>query len=162
MRGNSLVWPGLVLCLTAGLLAGCGKKHDDEPKGGPSNPVLGPPQPGAGGLRRAVDRPKVLNELRQLGTLYKAYSLEPGRHTLQGFKAYIQRDARDLVDRLDKHVYVLLVTDNPSSTNILAYEKAADGSGNHYVAMGDASVPDPMSTQQLEQALQKQGAALEK
>jgi hypothetical protein len=156
---------GLAALLAATLLAGCKKTDGDnggKGDGGGGNPLLGQPQPGRSGVLRAVDRPKVQNDLKQIALLYRLYVTDPGKHTEQGFKDYIQRDAQKLVQALDQRIYVLVMPRDLSSANIVAYEKAADGYGRHYAVMGDGSVADPMSTQQLDEQLKKQGVALEK
>jgi hypothetical protein len=138
------------------LLAGCGKKPDSD-KGGsePRNPLLGQPQPGAGGLRRLADRPKVRNDLGQIALDYINYTSATNSPTLEGFKAFI-KDQPTFVKALDEGLYVLVVTRNPSSANVLVYEKTPDAEGMHIVAMGDRSVKT-MTAQELQQALKNAG-----
>jgi hypothetical protein len=151
---------GLAALLAAGLFAGCGKKttSDSDGSGGGRvhNPLLQQPQPGAGGLRRMADRPKVRNDLSQLALDYINYQSGTNSPTLEGFKAFIKQDAPQLCKALDDGLYVLVVTRNPSSANVLLYEKVPDADGLQIVAMGDRSVKT-LTAQELQEALKKPG-----
>jgi hypothetical protein len=156
MRSDLPFQGSLVVLLAALFLLGCGgkKPRKEQPEERPRNPLLGNPQPGAGGIRRAVDRPKVLTDLKTLADLYNAYLTEFGRppNSVEAFKQYIQRDAGRLAKALEEGAYVLVLVRMPNSNVVLAYEKTADANGFHQVAKGDGSV-SPMTSAQLQQAL---------
>jgi hypothetical protein len=149
-----------LLAVAASALAGCGGDSGKGKDETPHNPLLGNPQPGAGGLRRVADMPKVRNEVRNVALAYIAFFADHGRYpkTEAEFKTYVKRDpnTRRLSEALEQGVYVVVLTANPSSNAVLVYEKTPDQKGIHFVAMGDASV-SAMTTQELEKALQNKG-----
>jgi hypothetical protein len=137
------------------LLAGCGNTKDGDKEETPRNPLLGQPQPGAGGLRRVVDRPKVRNDLNQLYTFYDLFVNERGHapKTLAELKDYIKRDARQLHQALSDGYYGVVVGKRPTGNGVLAYENAPDDIGDHIVIRADHSI-DTLKTDALKRALQ--------
>src|SRR5438105_264496 len=121
---NALVY-GFLSGFGFSLLAGCGGGNNADKDEGPRNPMLGPPERGAGGLRRVGDMPKVRNELRNIAQLYTAYFADRQKYpaTEGEFKAYLKRDpnAKDLYQALEQGFYVVVPTRNPSSAAVLAY-----------------------------------------
>jgi hypothetical protein len=147
-------WAGVVP-LFALLLGGCGDGKNREKEEAPRNPLLGAPQPGAGGVRRAIDRPKVQNDLRNVATFYNTFFAEMGRgpKTVDEFMQYIMRDARQLHQVLSEGYYVLVLVARPGGATILAYEKTPDAQGLQMAVRGDGSVSS-MTAQELQKALQ--------
>jgi hypothetical protein len=139
-------------------MLGCGDKKGAKKKSddGPKNPLLGRPEPGARGLRRVVDRPKVQNDLKQLYTFYVTYTTEVGRppRTLEDFTAYIRTDSAVLHGALTDRLYELVVDKKVSGNEILLYESAPDASGIHIVLKGDGSFAS-MNSKDLKHALGK-------
>lgn len=81
-------------------------------------------------------------ELFNIGLFYKQYILGLGDTppSLADFEAFIMKDARNEYQALKDGRYVLIVTANPTSSSLLAYEKNADYNGNLLVVMGDGTV----------------------
>jgi prepilin-type processing-associated H-X9-DG protein len=94
-------------------------------------------------------------ELKNIGQLYIAYNLQrTGRASLKGFEDYIQRDAPKIYQALIEGRYIFIATDNPTSTQVLAYEKDIDLNGNRVVLFGDGHV-ETMKESALQAALKK-------
>jgi hypothetical protein len=157
-------------CLLVGIgvlvLAGCGRsapRSAAPPGGGGQGPPINQgvgfqlqqikvPKGGETGLIRTLNRQTIQNDLRQIGLFYKQYEAETGRvNSLEGFKNYVKRDAAAIYQRLQDSTYVIVLNARGGEA-VLAYERAADGNGQHIVVKGDGSVSE-MSTQELQTAL---------
>ncbi len=164
----------LAVVLAAGLLAGCNKDNNSSTDGaraqGQPNPAVGDPQqpnPADGnaqrpkqpvsGIRRAIDRQKVQNDLKQMALFYANYIAEHGKAPakLEQFKDSIKREGRHLIKALEDGDYVLVLVRSPGAETVLAYEKNPDFQGKHIVAMGDASV-QTLTTADLQKKLKNQ------
>jgi len=154
-------WLRSAVVFAAGLLVlGCGddkskKKKSEEPV---HNPALGRPQPGAGDLRRVVDKPKVQNHLRSMGQLYQTFLTEYNHppKSVAEFAEYIKRDDAQLHRLLTEGYYEMTVGKQVPANGILAYEKKPDARGLHTVVRGDGSVAT-LNGFELKQALQAGG-----
>jgi hypothetical protein len=128
------------------MVTGCPKPRPD------------PTEPGLGGhVQRGKELQVVRNDLGQLAKLYQTYYTEYGKCPVNwdDFKAYIQRDARTIVQAVDEgRIVVVWGLSSLSGNVVLAYEPNPDLRGNHVVVMGDASVSS-MTTDQLRVALQQ-------
>src|ERR1700736_3789251 len=97
--GASL-WLGLIFTL---LETGCAKKATSTP--GPSRGIDNP----AGQVQRGKERQEGQNDLNQLGIFYSNYFTENGRSpSLDELKAYIQKDAPKIYQRLQEGRYVVV------------------------------------------------------
>jgi hypothetical protein len=117
------------------------------------------PRPGGGGrevsgggggavmaVRKAVDREKAANDLHNIGLFYQQFADANGKPpaNLQDFLGYIQRDSREIAQRLQDGWYVIYWNVNfanlpdGTSNTILAYEKETPTTGG-MVVMADQS-----------------------
>jgi hypothetical protein len=117
------------------------------------------PRPGGGGrevsgggggavmaVRKAVDREKAANDLKQIALFYQQFAQENGHPpaNLQEFLGYMQRDAGKIAQALKDGWYVVYwnvrIDQLPSgaSNTVLAYEKEVPKEGG-WVQMADTS-----------------------
>jgi hypothetical protein len=143
-----------VLCL------GCGKSDtSSEPKGNPITTSKGPT--GAGGdpaamaTLRAPQQLRTVNAFRQIAQYYELYRAESGRPTTEGFKKYLEAQARDaaqVAEAVKNGDYVIVVS--PADSKLLAYEKDKDYQ-NTRVVLKDGAVTKTMPEAEFQEALKK-------
>jgi hypothetical protein len=135
--------------LASVLMAGCSQKG--APVAQP--PPKDEPKSLAAHVIRGKEKQITQGEFKNIGLFYNQYNSErSGAPTLEGFKAYIKRDAAKEYQDLEDGRIVLIVTTTPASNKVLAYEKEPDLNGKHLVLMGDGSI-DSMTEAQLQKAL---------
>jgi hypothetical protein len=161
MGGTSPIRRGVVLFLAVVLLIGCGKKKrsGDDDEGPPRNPFrVEGSQAGVTGVRRAAARPQVGNDFRQLGIYYKSFLAEFNRapKNLDEFleNEKIKRDAPKIAKALTEGIYVLILLRNPTSNDVLVYERDADGYGMQMVLRGDCQSVTSMNKADLKKILE--------
>jgi len=108
-----------------------------------------------GGIPRLIERPRVVNELRQIYLSHQTYALQHSRppRNLEELNEQMEPNSREYQALRDGR-YVLnwnVGEAQASSNKVLAYEKDADANGERYVVMTDSSV-QRMNQQQFEAA----------
>jgi hypothetical protein len=167
----------LMLLLTTMLLTGGGVftsgsivEHVEEK---PAAPPKVPPAPGGPedkaplskvGMKRVMDRPRVENDMHEIGRLYVYYSTDPSVRNRAGrirvsFMDWLRDDrgTRHLYKAVVEEVYVLVPRAQARPGVIVAYEKAADAADQHIVAYGDDGHVAWLTTPELQAALAEQG-----
>ncbi len=144
-------------------LVGCAKQKAGEhragqqPAGGQAVQQEGAPGPAGGSLRRGIARQGVPTEIRQIALLYQEYMTTFNRapRKLEDLEGFAQRDGQKLLKAIQDGYYTVVWNiPSPSSRTVVAYETNADGNGQHFVVMGDASV-QKMTDQELQTALER-------
>ncbi|OAI40855.1 hypothetical protein AYO40_04135 [Planctomycetaceae bacterium SCGC AG-212-D15] len=148
------------------LALGCAKEDPtggDRPKDHKGNPITEEKgkigqggDPAAMAVRRGTQQQKAMNDLKQIGVYFNLYRTEAGNPTTDGFRKYIEGEARTapaLVKMVKDGDYVLNVP--KGGDGILAYEKDKDYQGTRVVVMTDGSVQKTMSEADFQATLKK-------
>ena len=111
---------------------------------------------GKGGMARAIDRTKVIGQLRQIGTAYFQSSIDGAPKGPDDLLPNLENNptfAKLLKDG-DIVVFWGVRTQNVQSPGqtVLAYEKDADENGSRYVLMADCASVKAMSEQEFKSA----------
>ena len=137
-------------------LAGC-QKETPPPKPGDNKPILNVDAGQAAAMN--VQRGKVVqrnkNDFQQLATFYIQYETENNRAPAnwEEFKAYMGREAPNLVKMIEAGDVEIVYNAKPSSGTVLVYEKKPDFNNQQFAAFGDKHV-EALTPERLKQALQ--------
>jgi hypothetical protein len=105
--------------------------------------------------RRAVQRERIAEDLKQIGHFYKAYCAEAKKPTSGGFWTYLetQDDARAICGLIKLQQYAVQVPKD--GTGIVGYERDPDLNDTHVIVMADGSVNKAMPEAEFQEAIKK-------
>src|SRR5262249_46071612 len=130
-------------------LCGCNAQKESsaaKPAGEPQRaqkPSAVSTRPIKGGYREKMERPKVYEELRQLGLFYRQYfdTFNRAPANTEEFRSYIEHDDPKLADAIKENYYAIICKIRElRSDTVVAYEREPDDQGRRHVAVGDAAV----------------------
>jgi len=112
-------------------------------------------------LKRVSERPKVQNQLQQIGIAYRNCAITAPPRKIEELMPFLENDAKTEKLLRDGTIVVIwgVVIDlvaNGSET-ILAYEKDADEQGTRYVLMANCSTVKAMSNDEFQKAPKAKG-----
>ncbi len=116
--------------------------------------MVKPPPTGKGGIKRIIDRPKLLTQLRQIGQAYQNCTDTTPPRRIEDLMPFLDNNPQ--FEKLLRDEVVVIWGVRPSqvpnsSETILAYEKDPDDKGTRLVVMADISVKT-MSNDEFQKA----------
>jgi hypothetical protein len=112
-------------------------------------------------LKRVSERPKVQNQLAQIGLAYINCSLMSAPRKIEDLMPFLENDTKTeklLRDGTIVVIWGVRIDQVPnSSETILAYETDADDQGTRYVLMANGSTVKAMSNDEFQKAAKAKG-----